>query len=295
MPENVGDKLVRRQSWLDLVGNAFGAVVAAFYRIPGTRPVKDVLHGTWPLRHPLHPAVTDVVVGGLTVVAALDVAWLVTADAGLWRATDIALLVSLLFAGVSVLSGLTDWNETYGNERRLGILHGALMALISLGYLASLLMRLGGGAREPAAYISIGLWVVLAVVAHLGGEMSFGFGTGVNRLAWAEAPGKWRRTGVAAATLEDRKPVRAEVDGFAVMVAKLDGQLRAMGAVCTHAGGPLDEGDLVGDRRDQVKCPWHGSVFSLRTGAAVHGPATMDEPVFETRVAEDGSVEVRKR
>jgi nitrite reductase/ring-hydroxylating ferredoxin subunit len=126
--------------------------------------------------------------------------------------------------------------------------------------------------------------------------MAFGYGTGVNRQAWAAIPEKWQALDLKASSLKDRTPVRAQLEtGFAVMVAKVDGDVLAIGAVCTHAGGPLDEGEFVGGRRRDIKCPWHGSVFSMRSGAALHGPATMDEPVFETRVAGDGVVEVRSR
>lgn len=51
----------------------------------------------------------------------------------------------------------------------------------------------------------------------------------------------------------------------------------------------------MGRERCDIKCPWHGSVFSMRTGAALHGPATMDEPAFETRIAADGHIEVRAK
>jgi nitrite reductase/ring-hydroxylating ferredoxin subunit/uncharacterized membrane protein len=306
MPENVGAKLVSgdKGKGLDALGKLFGAVVGGFYRLPGTRPIKDLLHGTWLLRHPLHPAVTDAVVGGLTVVAVLDVIWLVqrsspAPDVPLARATDIALAVSLAFAVVSILSGYTDWNETYGNERRLGILHGTLMSLVAIGYGVSLWMRVAAytgpiGSRDGAVYLALALWVVLAVVAHLGGEMVFGFGTGVNRHAWSAIPSKWQKLALVAATLEDRKPVRVPLkNGFPVMVVQIDDVISAIGAVCGHAGGPLDEGELVGRDRRDIKCPWHGSVFSVRTGTVLHGPATVDQPRFETRVAADGTLEVR--
>ncbi|MGH2378887.1 MAG: DUF2231 domain-containing protein [Candidatus Limnocylindria bacterium] len=298
MPETVGDRLVRgdKGKWLDAMAAPFGAVVGGFYRLPGTRWLKNILHGTWPLRHPLHPALTDVAVGGYTVLAVLDVLFIAQRDAAVAEVATTVLLVSLLFSLGAVLSGLTDWNETHGNERRLGILHGVLMTLISVAYVGSLVMRSAGGPPpDGAVFLALGAWVALVVAAHLGGEMTYGFGTGVGRHAWATIPGKWQSLGVPAASLQDRAPVRAKLsNGFAVMVTRVNGDLLAMAAVCTHAGGPLDKGTFVGSDRRDIRCPWHQSVFSLRTGAALHGPATMDEPTFETRVA-DGTVEVRVR
>jgi len=62
-----------------------------------------------------------------------------------------------------------------------------------------------------------------------------------------------------------------------------------MGAVCSHAEGPLEKGTFTGC---QVQCPWHDSVFDLRSGRVVHGPALYPEPSYETRVRA-GKVEIR--
>jgi nitrite reductase/ring-hydroxylating ferredoxin subunit len=72
------------------------------------------------------------------------------------------------------------------------------------------------------------------------------------------------------------------IDGKQILVATLDGKFFAIGNVCTHNGCRLSGGKLEGDT---VRCPCHGSGFSIRTGEAVHGPAKNPEPVF--RVTDD--------
>jgi nitrite reductase/ring-hydroxylating ferredoxin subunit/uncharacterized membrane protein len=298
-PRNtVAHGLVKDAKWLDAFANAFGAVVGGFYRLPGTRPVKSLLHGTWPLKHPLHPLLTDATVGGYTAMVAVDVFILVTGESALVRVADFLLVASFVTSLASIVSGLTDWNETYAEERRTGMLHGLLMLVATLFFLASLWLRVGGAAegRTTAVVISTIGWLVMAIAAYFGGEMAFGYGTEVNRQAWTEHPTKWQKLDIAANGLEDRTPQVGKLkDGMDVFVAKLDGQIYAIGNVCTHAGGPLNEGTWVGADRCEIQCPWHASRFCVKDGDAHAGPATFAEPRFETRVTESGFVEVRAR
>jgi nitrite reductase/ring-hydroxylating ferredoxin subunit/uncharacterized membrane protein len=298
-PRNtVGHGLVKGLGWLDAFANFFGAIMGGFYKIPGTRPIKSFFHGTWPLRHPLHPAITDFTVGGYTVMVLLDIAYLITGEFAFARAADVVLVLSFLSSLVSILSGLTDWNETFGEERRTGMLHGLLMVVASLGFVVSLWLRVGATPDARGTAIAIGLvsWAILTVSAYFGGEMVFGYGTEVNRQAWVDLPGKWETLDVREATLQDRAPVVAKSkDGFQIFVVRLDGKVYAMGKVCTHAGGPLNEGKWVGADRCEIECPWHFSRFCVKDAGARHGPATFDEPAFEVRIAADGRLEVRPR
>lgn len=288
--------LVRSWKWLDGFAAFFGAIVGGFYKIPGTRPLKDLLHGTRPLGHPVHPAITDLTIGGYTAMVAVDVLYLLTGDRALLRAADFLLVGSFVTSLVSILSGLTDWNETVDSERRTGMLHGLLMVVATLGFVASLVLRVSGpqDGRAGAIAISAAAWLVMIVSSYFGGELVFGFGTEVNRQAWSDIPSAWEKLDVAVSSLEDRKPVVSHTgSGLALFVAKVDGEVYAIANVCTHAGGPLNEGTWVGRDRCEIQCPWHASRFSVKDGSVHGGPATFREPAFKTRTADDGKLEVR--
>ena len=65
--------------------------------------------------------------------------------------------------------------------------------------------------------------------------------------------------------------------GEAILVARQGSQLFAIGATCTHYGGPLAKGLMVDCT---VRCPWHHARFDLRTGEAIGAPALSDTPCW---------------
>lgn len=95
--------------------------------------------------------------------------------------------------------------------------------------------------------------------------------------------------GIDEARVPDGGMVLGHVGDDAVIVARQGDALFAVGATCTHYGGPLGEGLVVGDT---VRCPWHHACFSLRTGAAVGAPALDAVACYEVERAE-GKVRVR--
>jgi nitrite reductase/ring-hydroxylating ferredoxin subunit len=66
--------------------------------------------------------------------------------------------------------------------------------------------------------------------------------------------------------LADRKPVKVIVGGKPIMLVMIDNEPYAIGAVCSHRGGPLEKGPIEGL---SVKCPWHGAIYDLTTGKAL--------------------------
>ncbi|HJU89906.1 MAG TPA: FAD-dependent oxidoreductase [Gemmatimonadaceae bacterium] len=76
-----------------------------------------------------------------------------------------------------------------------------------------------------------------------------------------------------------------------VLVARVGNEYFAIGATCTHYGGPLGEGALTGD---VVRCPWHHACFSVRTGEATLPPALNPEPTFRVE-RNAGRIVVREK
>ena len=76
--------------------------------------------------------------------------------------------------------------------------------------------------------------------------------------------------GVALAKFADGAMLAGHFRGEPILVARRGEAYFAIGASCTHYGGPLAEGLMVGET---VRCPWHHACFSLRTGDAIRAPA----------------------
>jgi 3-phenylpropionate/trans-cinnamate dioxygenase ferredoxin subunit len=75
-----------------------------------------------------------------------------------------------------------------------------------------------------------------------------------------------------------------DVDGVEVLLCNCDGAIYAVADVCTHDGGPLDQGELMGCK---IMCPRHGAIFDVKTGAALTLPAVVPLPTYEVRVEGD--------
>ena len=96
------------------------------------------------------------------------------------------------------------------------------------------------------------------------------------------------RQGVALDALPEGAPFLGHADGEPVLLVRNGGVVHAIGATCTHWGGPLAEGLVVGDT---IRCPWHHACFSLRTGEALGAPALNPVACWAVEVR-DGIVRV---
>ncbi len=74
------------------------------------------------------------------------------------------------------------------------------------------------------------------------------------------------------------------VDGKDILIVKTGTIIFAIGNKCTHRGCKLSGGKLEGET---VRCPCHGSMFNVRTGEIVKGPAKNPEPSYTVTVEND--------
>src|SRR5690242_19019033 len=281
-------KAVEQQEVLDrLCDQIQPAVLNAFKSAgPAGQQVKNMLHGTW-LGHPLHPALTDVPLGAWTAAFALDAMESISGRKELAAGADIAITVGLVGAAGAALKGLTDWSETYGGERKVGMMHGILNVGATALYAASLLMRRKKKRSAGVGFAMLG-YAVSSAAAYLGGHLVFGEQIGVNHAAAQEMPKEFVPV-LADAELTEGQMKRVDAAGVPVLLVRCEGEICAVAHTCSHLGGPLSEGTLEGD---VVQCPWHGSRFNVRDGSVVDGPATFPQPRFEVRTRE-GQIEVR--
>jgi nitrite reductase/ring-hydroxylating ferredoxin subunit/uncharacterized membrane protein len=268
--------------YLDPLGEWLSGAVT---RLVGSGPIKSGLSGTW-LGHPVHPLLTDVPIGLFAGATLLDLVGGERAD----DVTDAMTVLGLLAVTPTAVTGLSDWADTVGPERRLGLVH-ALANLGGSGLLAAAVLSRRAGNRAVAHVFNLAGMGVIAMGGYIGGHLVFARGIGVDHTVFDEAPTEWTRVAREDEIAADT-PVLVSAAGYGVMLYRHGGVIHAIADRCTHAGGPLHEGEV--DEDLCVTCPWHGSRYRLADGSVTRGPASAPQPSFAARISE-GVIEVRLR
>jgi nitrite reductase/ring-hydroxylating ferredoxin subunit/uncharacterized membrane protein len=245
--------------------------------------VKDLLAGTW-LGHPLHPVLTDVVVGAWTSAFVLDAVGGERTE----QAADSLVGLGVLAAVPTALTGVADWVDTLGRTRRIGTVHAVGNLTAASVYGLSWIARKRGARGLGIALGLFGMGIASAT-AYLGGHLVYAKGVGVDASVFEHAPTAW--TAVAdEGDLPAQGGLVVRAGDAEIALFRQDGWICGIAERCSHRGGPLHEGEVENGR---VTCPWHGSEFDLCSGELLRGPATAPQPAYETRV-KDGRIEVRR-
>jgi len=254
-----------------------------------SRPLQDALHGVW-LGHPLHPALATFPIGCWTLAFGLDTAASigVTRDRRMEQAADIALAAGSAGAVAAAASGLADWRQIHGKDRRTGVAHAAINTTALGLTLGSMALRRRGRRAEGRALSGAG-WLAIMAGAYLGGHMVYRRRIGVDHAGRSPEPRRFHPV-VSLDRLAEDRPHRVEVwdeearAAVGLVLVRHRGRVHAMGARCSHFGGPLDEGWV---QDGGLVCPWHGSRFCMKTGRVLGGPATAPQPRYRARVRAD--------
>lgn len=251
--------------------------------VPQESQLKDLLSGTW-LGHPLHPPLTDAVIGAWTSALLLDLLGGERAE----DAADLLVAAGILAAVPTAAAGLSDWADLRGGSRRVGTMHAIGNTTALLLHSLSWAARKRGNRSRGVALSALG-YAAASFSAWLGGHLSFAKGVGVNQTAFQDAPDEWTPL-LDESQLEEAQLTGAQTNALGVLLVRKGEQLYALADRCTHRGCSLHEGKLNAD--DTVTCPCHGSTFRL-DGSIVKGPATALQPRYDVRTSE-GKIEIRQ-
>jgi nitrite reductase/ring-hydroxylating ferredoxin subunit/uncharacterized membrane protein len=278
-----------RKAGLDAFGTKMSSAIHDAILAGGepTRNVADLLHGTW-LGHPLHPVLTDIVVGSFSLATLFDGIAAVRPSHQAEYTADTLLTIGAISAVPTALAGMTDYSGIQEPATGTGLAHALLNSTALVLYLLSIRAR-RNEQRGMGVVLSTVAFGILMASSWLGGHMINSQRVGVNHNdEYASGPKEWTAA-LSEDQLHEQQPLRVEVEEQPVLLYRRGGTVYAIGAVCAHAGGPLEEGKFDGLC---VECPWHQSVFDLRDGSIVHGPTTYPQPKYAARI-QNGQVEVR--
>jgi nitrite reductase/ring-hydroxylating ferredoxin subunit/uncharacterized membrane protein len=250
--------------------------------VPAGSAAKDTLSGTW-LGHPLHPPLTDIVVGTWTSALILDCVGGESSEA----AAERLICVGLAAAVPTAAAGAADWSDLLGSSRRVGGVHAIGNTTALTLQTLSLLARRRGNRGAGMVLSALGFGAA-GVSAWLGGHLSFARGIGVNQTAFEDRPTEWTPV-LDESELQNDVPIGVRAGAAGVLLVRRGTRISAISDRCSHRGCSLSEGTLDGDT---IVCRCHGSVFRL-DGSVVHGPATSDQPAYEVRI-NDRTIEVRR-
>jgi nitrite reductase/ring-hydroxylating ferredoxin subunit len=73
------------------------------------------------------------------------------------------------------------------------------------------------------------------------------------------------KTALKKGDLQEQKLVKVECNDKSIVLTNINGKLYAMDSVCSHEGGPLEDGSL---EDHNLTCPWHQGIFDIRDAKA---------------------------
>jgi uncharacterized membrane protein/nitrite reductase/ring-hydroxylating ferredoxin subunit len=242
--------------------------------------------------HPIHPMLVAFPIALFVISFIFDLLSRITSNATLAAASWYCVIAGLAGGAAAAVPGVIDLFGAVpptSSARQRGYLHGGLNVLAMALFIAVAAYRGSAAAMPDAVSLALSALgvIMLAISGWLGGTLVYRNQIGVDhRYAGA---GKWHERKLAnweqpacnKSELGEGQMMLVEVGGERVVVARCPQGVAAFSDHCTHKGGSLADGALVGCT---VQCPWHGSQFDVHNGLVVAGPAKRKIETYEVEV-----------
>jgi len=242
--------------------------------------------------HPIHTILVAFPIGLFVCGFVFDLIAVSLGKPPLWGAGWYCIMGGLVGGVSAAIPGAIDWLRVVppkSSAASRGLLHGGLNALMLVLFLVVAVMR-GSADAEPGTLPLLlqacGV-VLLGCSGWLGGTLVVRNQIGVDH-RYANA-GKFRESTLSGydqpvcnrSELAEGQMMLAHVNNKRIVVAHCPDGYAAFADRCTHSGGPLSDGALVGCT---VQCPWHGSQFDVNSGRVVAGPAQRHIATYEVEI-----------
>jgi uncharacterized membrane protein/nitrite reductase/ring-hydroxylating ferredoxin subunit len=249
--------------------------------------------------HPLHPMLVAFPLALWTVSLIFDLLGHALHNPALWATAFYAIIAGIIGAAFAAVPGIIDWISIVppqSSAKKTGFIHGAVNSLVLVLFIVEAIRR--GAAVTPPDRVSIAISVVsvllLSYSGWLGGTLVYRNQIGVDHRyagagTWKERTiTDWTRPICNVGELAQGQMMLGIIAGERVVIGKCPEGVVAFSDHCTHRGGTLADGVLIGCA---VQCPWHGSQFDIHNGRVISGPAQKQIKTYATRI-HDGEVYV---
>jgi uncharacterized membrane protein/nitrite reductase/ring-hydroxylating ferredoxin subunit len=243
--------------------------------------------------HPIHPMLIPFPFAFLTGAFLFDVASWATGQAAWWSTGGYLAIAGIITALVAAVPGFVDYLRTVppkSSGKRRATLHMLLNLLVVALFAVAAWLRIGSpGPEMPVLVLEAIAVAMLFAAGWQGGVLVSRNQISVDH-RYARA-GKWKEETVQARSREPVVVARSDelevdqmkllrVDGRRLVLARTKEGYVAFDDRCTHRGGSLAGGIMIGG---VVQCPWHGSQFDCRSGAVNAGPAQQPVATYSVR------------
>lgn len=251
--------------------------------------------------HPIHPMLVAFPIGLWVTSFIFDLIGVASHDSSYFAASFYMIVAGCVGAVCAAIPGVIDLFGTIpprSSGRSRGYLHGSLNTIALFVFIYVAWRR--GSASNVADGVAIGCElagvILIGISGWLGGTLVYRNQIGVDR-RYANA-GKFHERAVEdfsrpvcnQSELGDGQMLLARVGDERITIARCPEGFFAFEDRCTHKGGPLSDGALVGCT---VQCSWHGSQFDVRNGRVVAGPAGSQIKTYPIEI-HAGEVYVKK-